>query len=415
MLPVVSRASGVFVFDTEGREYLDGCSGAINVNLGHGLPDITKRMHEQLDRVNFVYRTQFRSQPLLELTERLVDLAPGDLNHVEFTNSGSEGIEMALRLVTLLHARKHNPLKCVVLTEEPSYHGMTAGALGASGHPLRRKDLQSLLANQATVARVRPKNGALRASVEDWQEAVDRIGPARLGAVIIEPVGGAASGAAPCDSEVLRFLRHAADEQRFVLVADEVMTGMGRTGRWFGCDHAGITPDVMVLGKGISAGYAAISAVLVSDRIVRALDRPVSSLVFGHTMAGAPLAAAAALAVTEYLVTHDLAARAAVAGEHLAGLLKRLCQRHPLVKDVRGTGLQRGLGLHGDPERFPGISLDLTEAARAKGLLVYPAGCTPVTESVLIAPPLTSTDAELDELARRLDGALSCLSPTPGS
>ncbi|MER7972636.1 aminotransferase class III-fold pyridoxal phosphate-dependent enzyme [Streptomyces sp. NPDC096080] len=414
MLPVVSRASGVYVYDEEGRAYLDGCSGAINVNLGHGVPEITQRMHEQIDQVNFVYRTQFRSRPLMELAERLSDLAPGGLNHVEFANSGSEGIEMALRLVTLLHSRRHNPHKCVVLTEEPSYHGMTAGALGASGHPLRRSGLQSLLGNQVTVARVRPTHGALRAGVEEWQEAIDRVGANRLAAVIVEPVGGAASGAVPCDREVLRFLRSAADEQRFVLVADEVMSGMGRTGRWFGCDHADIAPDVMVLGKGISAGYAAMSAVLVSDEIADALGRNIGSLVFGHTMAGAPLAAAASLAVTEYLVQHDLAERAATAGKHLSGLLETVCRRHRLVKDVRGLGLQQALGLHGDPERFPGISLDLTEAARAEGLLLYPAGCTPITESVLVAPPLTSTDEELTELVRRLDRALTLLAqPVP--
>lgn len=381
MLPIISHASGVYVYDQDGREYLDGCSGAINVNLGHSVPEVTSRMHEQIDRTCFAYRTQFRSQPLMQLTQLLAELAPGDLHHVEYCNSGSEAIEMALRLATLLHARAHRPFKCTVLTEEPSYHGMTAGALGASGHPLRRQYLTPLLANQATVSRVRPTAGSLRADIDDWEEAIERIGPANLGAVVIEPVGGASSGAVPAAPETLRRLRELADEHQFLLIADEVMSGLGRTGRWFGCDHAGVTPDVLVLGKGISAGFAPISAVLVSDSVAEAADQPLSTLLFGHTMAGSPLSAAAGLAVVEYLKEHDVPAQAARAGERLHRLLAGLHTRHPLIRDVRGVGMQRALGLHSDPSRFPGTSLDLTEAARQEGLLLYPAGVTPAPTS----------------------------------
>lgn len=409
MLPIVSHAAGVFVYDQEGRAYLDGCSGAINVNLGHSVPEITSRMREQIGQVCFAYRTQFRSKPQMELTDRLTRLAPGDLNQVEYCNSGSEAIEMALRLATVFHARAYRPFKCSILTEEPSYHGMTAGALGASGHPLRRRDLNALLANQATVARVRPKNGALRADVDDWEEAITRIGPSQLGAVVIEPVGGASSGAVPAAPETLRRLRELADRHQFLLVVDEVMTGLGRTGRWFGCDHAGITPDLMVLGKGMSAGFAPVAALLVSDKVAQALGHPLDSLLFGHTMSGSPLAAATALAVVDYLQDNDIPARAERAGERLRLLLDGLRCRHPLVRDARGVGLQRALGLHSDPHRFPGISLDLTEIARQEGLLIYPAGVTPVLESVMIAPPLTATDGELDELALRLDRALTRL------
>ncbi|MCQ8186693.1 aminotransferase class III-fold pyridoxal phosphate-dependent enzyme [Streptomyces rugosispiralis] len=411
MLPVVSHATGVYVYDQEGLEYLDGCSGAINVNLGHSVPEVTSRMHEQIDRACYAYRTQFRSQPLMRLTELLVELAPGDLRHVEYCNSGSEAIEMALRLATLIHARAYRPFKCTVLTEEPSYHGMTAGALGASGHPLRRRDLTPLLANQATVSRVRPKHGSLRAGVHDWEAAIERIGPANLSAVLIEPVGGASSGAVPTAPETLRRLRELADQHQFLLIADEVMSGLGRTGRWFGCEHAGITPDVIVLGKGISAGFAPIAALLASDKVADAAGQPLGTVLFGHTMAGTPLSAAAGLAVVEYLKAHDVPAHAAEAGERLHELLQGLRQRHRVISDVRGVGMQMALGLHSDASRFPGTSLDLVEAARREGLLLYPSGVTPALESVMVAPPLVSTDAELDELAVRLDRALTRLSP----
>lgn len=412
MLPIVDHAQGVFVYDEEGREYLDGCSGAVNVNIGHAVPEVVAAMHEQIDRISFAYRTQFRSRPLLDLAARLAELAPGDLNQAQFCNSGSEAVEAALRLVTLVNARAHRPFKCVVLSEEPSYHGMTTGALALSGHPLRRQGLQSLLANQVTVARVRSSGEGLRASAEDWEDAINEIGPANLAAVIIEPVGGASSGAVPAPLEALRRLRELADEHRFLLIADEVMTGLGRTGRWFGCDHAGIVPDLMVLGKGLSGGYVPIAALLVSDHVAAALDAPVGQLLFGHTMAGAPLAAATSLAVVDHLVEHDIPRQAARAADHLRPLLRALCRRHPLVTEVRGTGLQLALGLHADPDRFPGISLDLAEAARAQGLLLYPAGVTPASESVLVTPPLTITEAEADELALRLDRALTGLAPS---
>ncbi len=413
MLPTVSHGDGVWLYDTDGRAYLDGCSGAVNTNLGHGVREVTSRMREQMDAVCFAYRTQFTSQPLTELSRRLTELAPGSLGHVQYTNSGSEGIETALRLATLYHAEAYRPFKCTVLTEEPSYHGMTAGALAASGHPVRRRGLVPLLANQATVAKVRPRHGELRADVEQWERAIEEVRPHNLAAVVIEPVGGASSGAAVSDPAVLRRLRELADRHGFLLVADEVMSGLGRTGAWFGCDHAGVVPDIMVLGKGIAAGYAPLSAVLVRDEVAAAFDRPLSSVLFGHTMAGAPLAAAAGLATVEYLIAHDIPARVQRSGRHLRILLEHLAARHPVVRDVRGLGLQLALGLHADPARTPGVSLDLVTAARDQGLLLYPAGIDARTESVMVAPPLNSTEAELEELVLRLDRSLSSLVPDP--
>ncbi|MFI6038137.1 aminotransferase class III-fold pyridoxal phosphate-dependent enzyme [Streptomyces sp. NPDC051315] len=415
MLPTVSHGDGVHVYDTDGREYLDGCSGAINTNLGHGLTEITSRMHRQLDAISFAYRTQFTSEPLERLSGLLTDLAPGSLGHPLYCNSGSEAIEMALRLTTLLHARAYRPFKCTVLTEEPSYHGMTAGALGASGHPLRRQDLTPLLANQATVAKVRPRHGEMRADVDQWERAIDEVQAQNLAAVIVEPVGGASSGAVPCDPAVLRRLRELADRDGFLLIADEVMTGLGRTGAWFGCDHAGIVPDVMVLGKGMTAGYAPLSAVLVRDEIAAAFDQPLGSVLFGHTMAGAPLAAAAGLATVEYLKEHDIPARAERSGRYLRALLDGVAARHAVVRDVRGRGLQLALGLHADPDRSPGVSHDLVRSARDNGLLLYPSGVNALTESVMVAPPLNSTEAELEELTVRLDRSLAALTPAPAA
>jgi adenosylmethionine-8-amino-7-oxononanoate aminotransferase len=288
---------------------------------------------------------------------------------------------------------------------------MTAGALGASGHPLRRRALDSLLANQATVARVRPRPGELRADLRQWEDVIERLGGSAIGAVIVEPVGGASSGAVPMPAGTLRGLRDLADEYGFLLIADEVMTGLGRTGAWFGCDHENVAPDLLAVGKGVAAGYVPIAAVMASAGVCGAFDGPVGGHVFGHTMAGAPLAAATALAVVSYAREHDLPARARTAGQRLERLLAGIRERHPLVRDVRGAGLQLALGLHSQPGRFPGVSLDVAAAAREEGLLVYPAGVTPAHESVMVAPPLTATGPEIDEVALRLDRAMCSLEP----
>jgi adenosylmethionine-8-amino-7-oxononanoate aminotransferase len=201
-----------------------------------------------------VHRSQFRSWPLTQLTEELLAIAPHGIGHIEYSNSGSEANETALRIALAYHHRRDQPERLLVLSEEPSYHGMTAGALALTGQLSKRHPAFTPLAtNQTTTERVRPRPGQLRADVDDWTHALDRVGRDAVAAVIVEPVGGSSSGAAPITPDTLRWLRTEADQHGFLLIADEVMSGFGRTGRWWGCDHAGSAPDLLTSGKGLRA------------------------------------------------------------------------------------------------------------------------------------------------------------------
>lgn len=408
-LPVVVSARGCYLYDEQGVDHLDASSGVLNVNLGHGHPQVLAAVADQLRRVTFVHRSQFTSLPARKLTAQLLEIAPDGTTHVEYANSGSEANETALRIALAHHHRKGAPERTVVLSEQPSYHGMTAGALALTGQPPKVDPAFAplLAGGVAAPERVRPAPGALRAGTAQWHEALDRVGRERLAAVIFEPVGGSSSGAAPMADDTLRFLREEADRHGFLLIADEVMSGFGRTGRWWGCDHAGVAPDLLTSGKGLTGGYTSLAVTFVAGRVVAALDRPVGAIALGHTMSANPLATATAGAVLDQLRKHDLPARAAGVGEALLARLDQLAVRHPLVTDVRGRGLMLGLGLAGSADRPLALARTLVAQARAHGLVLCPGGIDAATESVMVAPPLTVTEEELADLERRLDAALT--------
>ncbi|MFD9961900.1 aspartate aminotransferase family protein [Amycolatopsis sp. NPDC058986] len=406
--PTISHADGVYLYDQNSKEYLDGSSGVLNTNLGHRNPDIIARIIDQLDRVCFVHRSQFISGALDQLTQTLVSIAPVGLDHIEYSNSGSEANECALRVTLAYHHRNGEHRRRHVLTEKPSYHGMTAGALSLSGHPQRRTAaFAPLLDNHVATPRVTPRAGQLRAGLGEWIRAIRARGPQNIAAVLIEPLGGASSGAAPMSLETVRGLRSLADEHGFLLIADEVMSGLGRTGSWWAIDTAGVTPDLLTTSKGLTGGYTSLAATLINRTVAQAFEGDIGSVIHGHTMSGNPLAAATSLAVLDYTIAHDLPRRAGELGVRLRAQLDVLRTRHPCITDVRGRGLMLGLGLTYAPHRPSTSARQLTIAARNAGLILCPAGINTTTESVLIAPPLTSTEDDIDELTRRLDAALT--------
>ncbi|HWE89177.1 MAG TPA: aminotransferase class III-fold pyridoxal phosphate-dependent enzyme [Pseudonocardiaceae bacterium] len=412
--PVIASAQGSFLYDESGKDYLDGSSGVLNVNLGHGNAEVIAAITEQLGRVTFVHRSQFTSRPLRELTAELLAIAPTGMAQVEYSNSGSEANECALRIALAYQHRVGSPHRTIVLTEQPSYHGTTAGALALTGQPAKIDPGFGPLLRNGTVpetGKVRPAPGSLRADRHQWERALNALGPDRVAAVIVEPVGGSSSGAAAMDADTLHWLRAQADGHGFLLIADEVMSGFGRTGRWWGCDHAGVAPDLLVSGKGLTGGYTSLAVTLASEWVVEAFDRPVGAIVLGHTMSGNPLAAATSLAVLRHLRAHDLPGQAARLGAELAARLTALAGRHPALTEVRGRGLMLGLGLAGDPDRPLALSRAVVASALRHGLVLCGGGIDAVTESVLVAPPLTSTVSELDELVRRLDAAVADVVP----
>lgn len=275
-LPIVDRAEGIYIYDKAGRQYIDGCGGAMAMSIGHGAPEIIEAMQRQARSASFVYRTQFANEAANTLADELCALAPNDINHAFFVNSGSEATELAMRVALQYWRDRGAPTKTRVLGRDLSYHGMTMGALTMSGHSARRADYGSLLQAFAVAPPPYdyrfPQNGpdAGNHGAAVWDRILREQDADRVAAVIVEPIVGAAGGALTPPIGYLSALREICDRHDVLLIADEVITGLGRTGRWFGCEHDDVTPDLIACGKGLTSGYTPMGAVLFRDRVAAA-------------------------------------------------------------------------------------------------------------------------------------------------
>lgn len=419
-LPFVSHGRGVFVYDTEGHGYLDGCSGAVTANLGHADPQLLRAMREQAERITFAHRGAFHSDESERLADRLSEMT--GYPYVFLCNSGSEAVETALRLTLQYWRERGEPERARFVSHAVSYHGATLGGLSLSGHPQRRWVAEALLHgfNELTppyayrFAQGRDDASFTTLLTERAARVLDSYGSAAAG-VVVEPVGGAAGGAITPPEGYLPALAGLCRERGLPLIADEIMTGMGRTGTMLAAQHWDVRPDMVVLGKGMGAGYAPVSAVLVSEHFIDTIAAGTASVTNGHTHGGNPLGSAVALAVLEAIESRDLVANASARGKQLRAGLEELAGRHEVIGEVRGLGLLQGLELVSDrATRSPGEPVgSLTRAAvlaaRDHGLLVYPA-TGGINDAVLVAPPLTITPQETDLLLELLDAALTTLS-----
>jgi adenosylmethionine-8-amino-7-oxononanoate aminotransferase len=419
-LPFVSHGSGVFVYDADGRRYLDGCSGAVTANLGHADPEILQVMAEQAERITFAHRGTFHSEQSEKLAERLGAMT--GYPYVFLCNSGSEAVETALRLTLQYWRERGEPDRARFLSHAVSYHGATLGGLSLSGHPQRRWVAEALLHGFNELippyayrfAEGRDDAAFTAFLTKRAAEALDSHGLGAAG-VVVEPVGGAAGGAITPPDGYLPALAELCRERGLPLIADEVMTGLGRTGTMLASQHWDVRPDLVVLGKGMGAGYTPVSAVLVSEHVVDAIAAGTASVTNGHTYGGNPLGSAVALAVLEAVESRNLVANAAERGKQLRAGLEELAARHEVIGEVRGLGLLQGLELVSDRvTRSPGdpvgsLTRSAVVAARERGLLVYPA-TGGINDAILVAPPLTVTAEETDLLLALLDDALSAMS-----
>jgi adenosylmethionine-8-amino-7-oxononanoate aminotransferase len=419
--PVITHGKGIFLYDTDGREYMDGSSGAMTANIGHGVREIGEAMHGQSDKVAFTFRHQFTNQPAERLATRIAALAPGDLNSVAFVNSGSEASEYAIR-IALQHWRElGQSTKVKVLSRHTSYHGMTMGALSMSGQPIRRSDYGPLLHPFPTVPPaycyrcpwgMRPESCA-RECTSAWDDALINAGVDTVAAVIVEPIVGSAGGVLMPPSGYLTTLREICDKRGVLLIVDEVITGLGRTGAWFACADEGIVPDMVLIGKGTSAGYSPMAGVILREHVVQALQSGSGNSPIGHTFSANPLSAAVCLAVLDYIEHHDLLRNARDRGRELAEGLQALAARHSHVADVRGRGLLFGFEFVLDkvsrapPPTALNASAAFVKLCLMEGLVVYPAGIPPLNNAIIICPPLVISGAEVTELLHRLDRALA--------
>lgn len=418
--PVVSYGKGIYLYDTEGNQYIDACSGAVTASIGHGVGEISRVMMEQADKVAFSYRAQFTNEPAERLALKLSEWAPADLNQVFFVNSGSEATETAMKIAIQYWQEQGKGTKTRVLSRWMSYHGITMGALSMSGHTARRKRFAPLLEDypvaspphcyRCPFASSYPTCNMLCA--RELENAILRIGPEYIAAFIAEPVIGASGGAIVPPPDYYKEIREICDRYDILFIADEVMTGIGRTGKRFAMEHWDVVPDIIATGKGLSAGYAPISATIASDRIIDVIKQGSGLVMSGHTYSGNPLSSAVALAVMEYIEKHELIENAARIGEYLLDQLHTLAQRHPIVGDVRGLGLMCGIELVSNAQtRIPfaqekKVTMRLVEKAFSKGLIIYAASGALEGHSgdaILLAPPLTVKKEEIDRIIEILD------------
>lgn len=347
--PSVSHGKGSYVYDQEGNKYLDGASGAVTCNIGHGTEDIIQALKEQLDSVSFVYRSQFTSTPAEELALFLADHLPGGLNWSFFVNSGSEAVETAMKIAVQYWQEKGQYQKSVFLSRWGSYHGITLGALSLSGFYERRYRFTQLLERFPAVSAPNMYRSELqgeefvKAAAAELETAVQRVGSSFIAGFVAEPIVGAAGAAITPPADYYEALEDVCRRHGILFIADEVMTGLGRTGRMLASEHWRIAPDIAVLGKGLGAGYAPIAAAVASDDIVETIKRGSGVIMSGHTYSANPYCARAALEVLRYVKKHELLRQSEEKGVMLKRKLEEIKERSGVIGDVRGKGLLIGV------------------------------------------------------------------------
>lgn len=422
--PVAVRGQGAWLYDQAGRAYLDGSGGAAVSCLGHNHPDVQAAMHAQIDALAYAHTSFFTTEVAEQLAATLVADAPAGTSHAYFVSGGSEAIEAALKMARQYYVEIGQPQRRHIVARRQSYHGNTLGALAVGGNAWRRVQFAPLLID---VAHVSPcyayRDQAAGETDEQYAERLaqeleqtfQRLGPDSVMAFVAEPVVGATSGAVAAVPGYFRRIREVCDRHGVLLIADEVMCGMGRTGTLYAVEQEGITPDLITIAKGLGGGYQPIGAVMAQERIVQAMQQGSGFFQHGHTYLGHATACAASLAVQQVIKRDNLLARVRAQGDGLRQRLRQALGEHPHVGDIRGRGLFMGVELVQDRASKatfdPALSLHarIKREAMARGLMVYPMGGTidgRQGDHVLLAPPFIITDDELDQLTERLAGAI---------
>jgi adenosylmethionine-8-amino-7-oxononanoate aminotransferase len=423
--PRAVAGEGCYIVDENGKHYLDASGGAAVSCLGHGDPDVTAAIKQQLDAIAFAHTGFFSSEPAEELATLLAENAPGDLNRVYFVSGGSEGVEAALKLARQYAVEKGQPEREHFIARWQSYHGNTLGGLSVGGNKARRGMFAPMLlpthhidpcfAYRHRLGEESEEEYGLRAA-EQLRSKILELGPDTVVAFIAETVVGATAGAVPPAPGYFRRIRDICDEFGVLLILDEVMCGMGRCGSLFTCEQEGVTPDIVVIAKGLGAGYQPIGAAISSEEIYRTIAEGSGFFQHGHTYIGHPTACAAALAVQRKLVDQDLVSRAAEMGDRLDAVLHDAFGNHPHVGDIRGRGLFRAIEFVADRSSKAPFDPELALHARIKraaldrGLICYPMGGTidgRRGDHVLLAPPFIVDDAALGELTDKLSAAVA--------
>ncbi|MDH4568869.1 aspartate aminotransferase family protein [Pseudomonas sp. BN414] len=422
--PTAVQGDGPYLIDSQGKRYLDASGGAAVSCLGHSDANVIEAIREQVGKLAYAHTSFFTSEPMEELADFLIERAPEGLESVYFVSGGSEAVEAALKLARQYFVEVGQPQRRHVIARRQSYHGNTLGALAAGGNAWRRQQFQPLLIDVSHVspcyayreqrADETPEALGIRLA-EELETEILALGADKVMAFIAEPVVGATLGAVPAVPGYFKRVREVCDRHGVLLILDEVMCGMGRTGSLFAAEQEGISADLITIAKGLGAGYQPIGATLVSGRIVDAIRRGSGFFQHGHTYIGHATACAAALAVQKAIETRQLLPRVRGLGSALQTRLQERFAAHPHVGDIRGRGLFQGVELvreRASKAPFdPALKLHakVKKAAMSQGLMCYPMGGTldgRQGDHILLAPPFILEETHLDELVDKLDAAL---------
>ena len=418
---VASRAQGAYIFDAQGKPYLDACGGAAVSCLGHAHPDVLAAMHRQIDRLAYAHTSFFTSDAVEQLAEHLTRTAPGELNYAYFVSGGSEAVETALKMARQYFVEIGQPSRTRFIARKQSYHGNTLGALAVGGNEWRRRQFAPLLMDVIRVSacneyRDRRADETQQQYTErllnELEQAILEAGPETIIGFCAETVVGATTGATPPTPGYLQGVRRLCDKYGILYIADEVMCGMGRTGTLHAFEQDDVVPDLVTIAKGLGGGYQPIGAVLASETIVSALKAGSGLFQHGHTYICHATAASAALAVQQVIARDNLLDAVKQQGAYLHKALREVLGELPHVGDTRGRGLFAGVELVRDKDDKtpfdPALKLHAAIKANcmARGLMVYPMGGTIDGQSgdhILIAPPFIITPAQLDFVVDTLD------------
>lgn len=411
---VAARAQGAYIFDAQGKQYLDACGGAAVSCLGHAHPDVLAAMHRQIDQLAYAHTSFFTSDTVEQLAEQLTRTAPGDLNYAYFVSGGSEAVETALKLARQYFVEIGQPSRTKFIARKQSYHGNTLGALAVGGNEWRRRQFAPLLIDVIRVSACNEyrdrradetQHQYTTRLLNELEQAIIEAGPDTIIGFCAETVVGATTGATPPTPGYLKGVRNLCDKYGILYIADEVMCGMGRTGTLHAFEQDDVVPDLVTIAKGLGGGYQPIGAVLASEKIVSALQAGSGLFQHGHTYICHATAASAALAVQQVIARDNLLQAVKQQGAYLHNALREVLGELPHVGDTRGRGLFAGVELVRDKASKtpfdPALKLHAAIKANcmSRGLMVYPMGGTidgQYGDHILIAPPFIVTPGQLD-------------------
>jgi adenosylmethionine-8-amino-7-oxononanoate aminotransferase len=425
-LPVIAGGEGVYLTDKTGNRYLEGSGGAAVSCLGYGNKRVIQAIKDQLDKIAFAHTGFFTSEPAEQLADWLCERAPENIGHVAIVSGGSEAVEAALKIARQALIERGEEKRTHFIARRQSYHGATLGAMSVGYHVERRKPYQDMLGHNTSHispayayrhqrADESAENYGKRAA-QELEDEILKVGPEKVAAFVAETVVGATIGVVPPPPGYFREIRRICDKYGVLLILDEVMSGMGRTGTLFACEQDDVEPDLITIAKGLGAGYQPVGATLISSKLSEAILQGSGSVKHSHTYMGHSAACAGALAVQKVIEEDELLPQVQARGAYFTNLLKERFGQHAHVGDIRGRGLFMGLEFVENRETKEPFAPELNVAGRLKdatfenGLICYPAGGTAdgiKGDHVLLAPPFIISEPQLDELVDKLEKSLS--------